>query len=133
MAKGFTLAYGMVLAAAVLPIVSAGIAKTLAERHDGGFDNRDPRAWLERQQGAAARANAAQQNGFEGLPFFIGAVIIAHQLQASQPLIDLLAVLFVLLRIVYVWCYVTDRATVRSLVWLAAFVVNVAILFVGAF
>ena len=67
------------------------------------------------------------------LPFFIGAVIIAHQLQASQPWLDLLAAAFVLLRVVYVWAYVADKATLRSLVWTAAFAVNVAILLVGAF
>ena len=30
-----------------------------------------------------ARANAAQTNSFEGLPFFMGARIIAHQLGAG--------------------------------------------------
>ena len=133
MADGFTWAYGMVLVASLLPIVSAGIAKKLGARESGGSDNRDPRAWLERQRGASARANAAQQNGFEVLPFFIGAVIIAHQLQASQPWLDLLAAAFVLLRVVYVWAYVADKATLRSLVWTAAFAVNVAILLLGAF
>jgi uncharacterized MAPEG superfamily protein len=38
-----------------------------------------------------------------------------------------------LLRVVYVWCYVVDKATLRSLVWTAAFGVNVAILLLGAF
>ena len=133
MADGFTWAYGMVLAASLLPIVSAGIAKKIGARDSGGCDNSDPRAWLEQQRGAAARANAAQQNGFEVLPFFIGAVLIAHQLQANQTWIDLLAIAFVLLRVVYVWCYVVDKATLRSLVWTAAFGVNVAILLLGAF
>ena len=131
MADGFTWAYGMVLVASLLPIVSAGIAKKLGARESGGFDNRDPRAWLERQRGASARANAAQQNGFEVLPFFIGAVIIAHQLGAPQMMLDLLAFLFVMLRVCYITMYVGDMPTARSLVWGAGLLVNIAILLIG--
>jgi predicted alpha/beta hydrolase family esterase len=47
------------------------------------YDNHDPRAWLARQTDWRARANAAQANSFEALPFFMGAVIIAHQLGSS--------------------------------------------------
>ena len=70
----FTLAYWCVLVAALLPIVCAGIAKwgTFGKpRRDGGFDNENPRAWLARQTDWRARANAAQANSFEALPFFI--------------------------------------------------------------
>jgi len=48
----FTLAYGCVLAAALLPIVCAGVAKSGTfnrPRREGGYDNDDPRAWLARQ------------------------------------------------------------------------------------
>jgi uncharacterized MAPEG superfamily protein len=37
----------------------------------------------------------------------------------------------VLLRVAYIYCYVADKAGLRSLAWSLAFVVNVAILFVG--
>ena len=100
----------------------------------GGFrgsDNHDPRAWLARQTGWRARANAAQANSFEALPFFIGAVIIAHLLGAGQTLLDMLAILFIMLRIFYVMMYVADMPTARSAVWAAGFLVNVAILFIG--
>ena len=100
-------------------------------RKDGGFDNRDPRAWMARQTDWRARANAAQANSFEGLPFFIGAVIIAHLLGAGQTLLDMLALLYVMLRIFYIMMYVSDMPTVRSVVWAAAFLVNIGILFVG--
>ena len=36
-----------------------------------------------------------------GLPFFFAAVIIAHQLQARQTVVDILAFLFVVLRIAF--------------------------------
>lgn len=130
-----TLAYWCVLIAAVLPIVAAAIAKGgmfSKRRSEGGYDNHDPRAWLERQEGYRRRANNAQANSFEALPFFIGAVIIAHQMDAPQGRIDLLAALFIVLRVAYLALYVADKPGPRSLAWTAAFGVNVALLFAGA-
>ncbi len=130
----FTLAYWSVLVAALLPIGCAAIAKWgmfSKSGHDGGFDNHAPRAWLARQIDWRARANAAQANSFEALPFFIGAVIIAHQLGAQQPRLDLLAIVYVGLRMAYIMLYVANLANLRSLVWTLAMAVNVAILFAG--
>ena len=130
----FTVAYWCVLIAAVLPICCAGIAKWGSfrlPRHQGGYDNHNPRAWLAAQADWRARANAAQANSFEALPFFIGAVIIAHQLGAYQARLDVLAFLYIVLRLLYIMMYVGGMATVRSAVWATAFAVNVAILFLG--
>ncbi|MEO7254635.1 MAG: MAPEG family protein [Casimicrobium sp.] len=38
-----------------------------------------------------------------------------------------LAVTFIVLRVIYVWLYVTAKQSARSLVWTAAFFVNIAI------
>ena len=130
----FTIAYWCVLAAAILPIVCAGIAKYGMfgkSRRDGGYDNNNPRAWLLRQTDWRARANAAQANTFEALPFFFAAVIIAHQLQARQALVDIFAFMFVVLRIAYIMMYVADMATTRSALWISALAINIAILFLG--
>jgi len=78
-----------------------------------------------------ARANAAQANSFEALPFFIGAVVIAHLLGANQARVDVLAILFILLRMVYIMMYVAGIPTVRSAVWTLALLVNIGILFIG--
>jgi uncharacterized MAPEG superfamily protein len=129
---GLTVAYWTVLAAALLPIMCAGLAKwgTFSRApHEGGYDNRHPRAWLARQSDWRARANAAQANSFEALPFYIGAVVIAHQIGAYQTRLDLLAFLYIVLRLTYVLLYVADLATLRSVVWLLALLVNIAILF----
>jgi uncharacterized MAPEG superfamily protein len=129
----FSLAYWCVFAAAVLPIVCAGIAKSgrFVPLSEGGYDNRNPRDWLARQSAWRARANAAQANSFEALPFFIGAVLIAHQIGADQNWLDLLAALFITLRVVYIGLYVGGLAHARSLVWTGAFMTNTAILFLG--
>jgi len=123
-----TLAYWCVLVAALLPYLAAYIAKI------GSFrlhDNQAPRDWTARQAGWRARALAAQNNSFEGLPFFIGAVVIAHQLGAAQARLDMLAAAYVLLRIVYIALYIRGFGTSRSTVWALAFVLNIAILFAG--
>ena len=130
----FTVAYWCVLIAALLPFACAWLAKSKGlgkPRREGGFDNSNPRAWLARQTEWQGRANAAQANTFEALPFFIGAVIIAHQLGAPQTMLDILALLFVTLRVIYVAMYVADLATVRSAIWALALLVNIAILFIG--
>lgn len=130
----FTVAYWCVLIAALLPLGCAWLAKSAGigkPRREGGFDNHDPRGWLARQQGWQARANAAQANTFEALPLFIGAVIIAHQLGAPQTMVDILAVLFVTLRIIYVAMYVAGLAMIRSAIWAIALLVNIGILFAG--
>ena len=130
----FTIAYWCVLAAAILPIVCAGIAKYGMfgkSVKQGGYDNHNPRAWLARQTDWRARANAAQANTFEALPFFFVAVVIAHQLQARQAVLDILAFMFIVLRLGYIMMYVADMAKTRTALWLAALVVNGAILFLG--
>lgn len=120
------------LAAAVMPVSCAGIAKwgaMMQPRREGGFDNHNPREWLARQQGYRARANAAQANCFEALPFFIGAVLYALLMQGPAVRIEVLAGLWLLLRVVYVALYLADKPTARSTVWTLALAVNVAILF----
>lgn len=130
----FTIAYWCVLVAALLPILAAGISKSgtfSIKKADGGYDNGDPRGWLARQSGWRSRANAAQANCFEALPFFIGAVVIAHQLGALQSRLDLLALLWVVLRLLYIMMYVAGMPSMRSLIWTAALAVNIGILFIG--
>ena len=130
----FTVAYWCVFVAVLLPLACSLIAKRAGfgkKRSQGGYDNHEPRAWLARQNGASARANAAQANSFEALPLFIGAVIIAHLLGANQARLDVLAIVFILLRLTYIMMYVAGIPTVRSAVWTLALLVNIGILFIG--
>ena len=134
MVSGLTISFGCVLVMALLPVVCAGIAKSGMmgkPRKDGGYDNDNPRQWLSNQTEWRARANNAQANTFEALPFFFAAVIIAHLLQAPQWRVDALSLVFVGLRIVYVAAYVKNSANLRSLVWVLALLANIGLLFVG--
>ena len=120
-----TIAYWCVLFMGLFPYVAAGIAKKGFE----GYDNGMPRQWLAKQTGFRARANAAQANLFESLPFFFASVIIASMANAPQGRIDLLAIGFVLARIAYLVCYVANWPTTRSIVWLAGIACVVSIFF----
>jgi uncharacterized MAPEG superfamily protein len=119
-----SLAYWCVLVAALHPYVFAGIAKWSFD-----FDNRAPREYLSRVSGIRQRAHWVQLNAFESFPFFAAAVLIAHQTGAPQGRIDTLAVLFVVLRLLYGASYLADLAALRSVLWIAATAVCVALFF----
>ena len=123
-----TTAYWCVLVAALMPYAAVSIAKSGGER----FDNSNPRAWLQKQQGFRARANAAQANSFEAFPFFAAAVVVAHLTQAPQDRIDALAVMFVIARAAFVVFYVADWHWARSIVWTIGIVATIAIFVSGA-
>ena len=128
-----TLAHYCLIAACLLPVLCAGIAKSGGigrSRREGGFDNHDPRAWLARQTGWQARANAAQANSFEALPLFIAGVLVAQQLQAPQGTIDALALGFIAARLAaYIAAYLADYASLRSALWFAGLLCSVALFF----
>ena len=128
----FTIAYGCVLVAALLPILCAAIAKWgmfNKPRREGGYDNANPRAWLASQTDWRARANAAQANSFEALPLFLAGVLVAQQTGARPAVVDALALAFVALRVGYIACYVTDRALLRSTLWSGALGCSIALFF----
>jgi uncharacterized MAPEG superfamily protein len=106
-----TFAYWMLLVAALLPYLTVGLAKS------GGFDNRAPRPSLERLAGWRRRADWAHRNHFEAFPAFAAAVIVAELAHAPQGRINLLAGIFVLLRLIYTALYLADMAALRSIVW----------------
>jgi uncharacterized MAPEG superfamily protein len=122
-----TTAYWCVLIAALMPYVASSIAKAGGER----YSNRNPRLWLDRQEGFRARANAAQENSFEAFPFFAAAVIVAHLTQAPQDRIDALAVIFIVARVAYVVCYLADWHWLRSIVWTMGLVATITLFVAG--
>lgn len=126
------LAYWCVLIAAFMPVAFVAYAKFFCGQKMDMDSNRYPRRWLEQTEGAQQRAYWAQLNGFEAFPPFAAGVIIASIAGGSVAAINLLAVLFVLLRIVYGWCYIADRASARSLVWFAATTCTVLLFIVAA-
>ena len=122
-----TLAYWCVLIAAILPYSAAMIAKGQAQ-----YDNNAPRELLQHATGFRKRAYWAHLNSFEAFPPFAAGVIIAHQLNGNQAMINGLAVAFIGFRLLHVICYVMDWATPRSLVWAGGFVCVVGLFLTAA-
>jgi len=109
-----------------MPLVWVGIAKASAR----GYDNAKPREWLAKLEGRAKRANWAQQNSYEAFPPFAAAVIVAHLTGAEQGTVDLIAGLFILLRIGHGVTYIADKDMLRSLLWLGGFGCTLALFLV---
>ena len=123
-----TIAAWCVLIAGLMPYVATGIAKIGGAR----YNNRNPRLWLDKQQGFRGRANAAQINSFEAFPLFAAAVIIAQVSGAPQDRVDALALLFIAARVGYLVCYLADWHWARSSVWLVALLATLGIFLAAA-
>lgn len=118
-------AYWCVLIAALLPYVWITIAKAGGQR----YDNRDPRGWLARQDNPRAhRGNAAQLNAYEAFAPFAAGVVLAQLAGVDPGRIALLAVVFVVLRVLHGLFYLANIHALRSLVWAGAFACVVALL-----
>ncbi len=126
-----TVAFWCVLVAILLPIICAGIAKFGSGKFGSGHN---PRAFLDTLEGFPRRAHAAQLNSYEVTPAFAAAVIIAHIAGNAQLVtIDVLAVLFITSRLLYIIFYLADLAALRSAVWLVGMGLIIALFGVSAF
>ena len=112
-----------VLVAGLLPYLFTGVAKATGPR----YDNRDVRSWQARLTGLAYRAHAAHLNSFEAFPFFAAAVLAAMVTGADAARVTLLAIAFVVLRLVYFAVYLANVAALRTLVWFGGLGCAVAI------
>ena len=125
-----TVALWCILIAIFLPYVCVGVAKI-----SGGYrlkDNHDPRDFLESLNGFGRRAHAAQLNSFEVTPAFAAAVIVAHLAgNAELVTINVLSVLFITSRLLYIICYLADWAMLRSLVWFVGMALIASFFFVS--
>ncbi len=118
----------MILVAIVMPIVTTGLAKWGV----AGLDNNSPRQWQETLSGWRKRADWAHRNHFEALPGFAAAVLVATLTQADPHSTDRLAGLWVVFRVLYTACYLTDRASLRSVMWSLAFACVIGLFVVSA-
>lgn len=116
----------LIIIACLLPYVFAVVAKMA-----GGFkreDNQNPREFLAKTTGLAARANAVQQNSFESLPLFIAAVLMAEYMVIPQVVLMMFGIAYIVLRIIYGICYLANWATLRSIVWMLSLLCPICIL-----
>ena len=124
-----TVAEWCIFASLMLSLLSIASVKWL---RFGRFDNSKPRDPAFYESPFAARALGAHQNGIEAFPFFAAAILLAEFRACPQNLINELAVLFVIVRIAYVFTYIGNRPTLRSILWSIGFAINLAIFFLPA-
>lgn len=124
-----SIAYWCILIAAALPYIWVSIAKAKGER----YNNRDPRGWLARQDDPRSqRANAAQLNAFEAFPAFAASVLMAQFAGVDSQRIVWLAMAFLAFRILHGLFYISDKHSLRSLVWFGGFACVIALMLSAA-
>ena len=124
-----TIAEYCLLGAMLLYLLTIAPFKAIGFR---AFDNGKPRDPEFYSDPLRARALGAHLNGIETFPFFAVAVLLAEFRDGPQRLIDELAVLFLIVRIAYVFTYLGNRPTLRSILWNIGFAINIAIFFLPA-
>ncbi|MFQ5633770.1 MAG: MAPEG family protein [Gammaproteobacteria bacterium] len=112
-----TFAFWCIAIAAFMPLVWIGYAKVAS----GGYDNANPRIWRAGLVGKTQRAAAAETNAYEAFPPFAAAVIVAQLAGVDQTVTDILAGIFVAMRIVHGIFYINDQNLFRSLSWATGF------------
>jgi uncharacterized MAPEG superfamily protein len=121
-----TIAEWCVFGTLLLYLLTIGSIKWIGFRR---FDNSKPRDPAFYEGPIAARVLGAHQNGIEAFPFFAAAVLLAEFRSCPQRLIDELAMLFLIVRIAYVFTYLGNRPTLRSILWSIGFAINLGIFF----
>lgn len=104
------------ISALLIFLAKAPVARAM-QQESGIYDNHHPRSQQARLTGFGARALAAHLNSFEAFPLFAVGVLMAHVTQTHGVLVDVLAVTFVIARVLYLLCYWADWHWQRSLVW----------------
>src|SRR6202795_3745917 len=127
--EAMTVAEWCVFGALALYLLTIAPIKWIGYRR---YDNAKPRDPAFYDEPLRARALGAHQNGIEAFPFFATAVLLAESRAGPQRLIDELAVLFLIVRIAYVFTYLGARPTLRSILWSLGFAINLAIFFMPA-
>lgn len=122
-----TFALWTILAAAVLPLLTTGLAKAGSRT----YDNASPREWETRLTGWPQRANWAHRNHYEAFGPFAAAVLVAHVAHGPQNVVDLLAGAFIVARLLYTGAYIAGLPTARSAMWAAGFLAQLGLFCAG--
>jgi uncharacterized MAPEG superfamily protein len=114
----------MIFAAVILYLLTVAPVKAVGYRT---FNNSNPRDPAFYSSSLASRALGAHINGIETFPFFAAAVLLAEFRHTPQLWLNVLAVAFVGIRLLFVLAYLGNWATTRTLLWNLGFAVNTAI------
>ncbi|MDB9972324.1 MAPEG family protein [Oceanospirillaceae bacterium] len=93
-----------------------------------GYDNNNPREQQASLNGLGKRALAAHQNQIESFPLFATGILVATATGMVSSAIDYLAIAYIVARVAYIFYYLNDRATLRTIVWGVGFISSLALL-----
>jgi|LSQX01.2.fsa_nt_gb uncharacterized MAPEG superfamily protein len=113
-----TIPFWCLLIAALIPILLAWVGGYYRHRQLGSVDNKHPRQQALLLEGAGARVMAAQQNAWEALIIFTGAVLVAHVSGAVGSQASTAALIFIAARILHAGFYIANLDALRSLSFL---------------
>lgn len=94
-----------------------------------GYNNKHPRAQQAQLTGYGERAVAAHQNSFESLIIFLAAALTALASQHTTPMIQGLAVFYLISRVFYHILYLLNWASLRSSIWALGLIASLSIIF----
>ena len=114
-----TIAIWCIFIAATLPYVPFAMVKGLDPiRPRIGVDKLDPQYQL---------AYGAHLNGLETFPWFAAAVIVSHMVGGPSRVVDILALVYVLLRAGHMGAYIGGRQPLRTTLFALAQLMALAI------
>jgi len=120
------------ISALLIFIAKVPLAKAMATEGGGHYDNHHPRAQQARLNGFGARALAAHLNTIEAFPLFAAGVLVAYVTNNHGILVDVLAVTFVVARVLYLFCYWADLHWQRSVVWVVGLLCSLLLMLTPA-
>lgn len=119
------IAYWCIIIALWIPMILAWISKYSTP----GLDNSRPREWVSEQTNPRIlRASAAQQNSYEALIMFVAAVFMAQFAGIGDQWIAAFSAVFIVVRIVYCYLYLSNKPSLRSAVWMIGFLTVLAMM-----
>ena len=121
-----TIAFYCVVVGLFIPVILAGISKK-----NSGYNNDSPRDHIAHLNGKAKNAYNAEQNHYETFPMFAIAVVVAHWLNHDQSIIDLLAIIFIIARVLHATFYITNNGSLRSVSFMIGLACTIGLFFAG--
>lgn len=89
----------------------------IAQHRLGRYDNKNPRTQQAKLSGWGARARAAHYNTIESVPPFGIAVVIAHLAGLDERRATIMAIAFLVSRVIYMAAYLMNLDYLRTAVW----------------
>lgn len=114
--------------ACLLPYIAKIPLVIAMNKQPGGYDNHHPRAQQASLTGFGARAAAGHQNSFESLIIFSAATLTALTTHNTGPTIQMLAIIYLVSRVVYHVLYLLNWSTLRSTVWSIGLIASLAMI-----